>query len=160
MSGKTEKVALYLTVEELNKVNDFVKLNEGLFTNKQNLFRYVVNNLNEIGAETTLIKNSTTIKLHEAEIEIAILKEKNKALQRELELFNDLSKMEETIDVIEVVVSSDFLLTNEIKGSKNTKTYNEALAEVKKRKLNPSVIVEDVSKSERKKEAKNLMDSW
>ena len=70
-----------------------------------------------------------------------------------------MAEIEETIDVIEVVVSSDFLLTNEIKVSKNTKTYHEALAEVRRRKEYPYEKPME-NKETSITRAKQLMDSW
>lgn len=70
-----------------------------------------------------------------------------------------MAEIEETVDVIEVVVSNDFLLTNEIKVSKNTKTYHEALAEVRRRKDYSHEKRMDNSGNS-KMSTKELMDSW
>lgn len=154
---------LYLDRGDIETLDNFIRVNKRLFSNRQSVFRYIVNNLDELATVSSVVTHSDTLKLRELEKENAILKERIKGFEKQKKLLEKSAEIEETIDVIEVVVCSDFLLTNEIKGSKNTKTYRETLAKVKNRKENScdnfkSTSVEN-SESETE-EMKRLLDDY
>lgn len=156
-------IMLYLDREDIETLDNFIRVNKRLFSNRQSVFRYIVNNLDELATVSSVVTHTDTLKLRELEKENAILKERIKGFEKQKNLLEKLTEIEETIDVIEVVVSSDFLFTNNIQKSKNTKIYHEALTEVKRRKdshreySNSLEIERDHSNSGEKQK---IFDSW
>lgn len=103
-------------------LDNHIKHNKRLFSNRQSVFRYIVNNLDELATVSSIVTHTDTLKLRELEKENDILKERIKGFEKQKKLLEKFAEIEETLDVIEVGVSSDFLLTNEINVSKNRKT--------------------------------------
>lgn len=163
MVAKSDRIYVQ-TDENLRKELDgFMKLNNHVFRSRQDLFRFMIKNLNVFADNSSVISDTKSIRILELEKELI---EKNNELiflkkeMDKIKVGSDIDKkiddLTELVEIVEVIVSSDFLVTNDIKGSKSTSVYQKAKMEVERLKTKENDSLAREVESGIKKERANL----
>lgn len=76
-------IMLYLDREDIETLDNFIRVNKRLFSNRQSVFRYIVNNLDELATVSSAVTHTDTLKLRELEKENAILKERVEGFEKQ-----------------------------------------------------------------------------